>query len=604
MAEGGVKVTVMYAPYVCPTCSVPFMVPEADLESRRERGRALFCPSGHPIMLSAEGELADLRWQLDQALSGWEQERGELRSEVLELNRRLAVEKTRSLEEERVAVEEAVAAEMPPPAPPEPATEPEPTAATNWRDEVEPKECKECGETFRPGPKVNTGVWKKQEYCGAKCRMAYNSKVAKEHAREAAQGVAAGTQQAPETGSLAEAVQDAQCESRGLEAAAADKSSPPESLVQPTTPIPGHFALAKELAKQDVTTVEQFEAMTDDELLELPRVSKPQLKMLRWQIVGARIEALRRTLQDDKAFSSTEDRSELTEVSERLTPAGAVQDAQNGESVKPDVQPSDVLHSEPPTLTDPAYGGPPAPESVAEEAEAEQVVDQHARKNELPSETKPEHAPVPPPRLQAKLPDPREPKAGVSNSPFHETRQASKKDAQLSAVEGVKVGEPTVIWRGVTYPARLEELLETTGYPEKSCVWCGDALTPRLKGNGLESLQYFNMRKVCSDKCAKNRASGRSVDQARERRFVKRDTEDPIETLEEVRARTGEAPPLSEEEEKKLDEQGRRELAAVMKVCPELLEEFKRWHGITDHEPPELAEVPTDEPQQPEQRAA
>jgi hypothetical protein len=72
---------------------------------------------------------------------------------------------------------------------------------------------------------------------------------------------------------------------------------------------------------------------------------------------------------------------------------------------------------ESPVLTDPTYGGPPAPEEVAEELEPEPDMaalppkdprlNRPVRPVKMPSTQPIERPPVPPPSLQARLPDPR-----------------------------------------------------------------------------------------------------------------------------------------------------------------------------------------------------
>lgn len=251
----------------CPTCSVPFILPELDLQNRQDTGRSFYCPSGHEIKATPEGRLAGLQWQLEQALGLAKDEQVRRAAAERELQRIL----DEAEESGEVEQQEAIA-----PAPAAPTVvEHTDVPLTNWRDGE--KTCEECGKVFRPKASHNEHMWRIKKFCSHTCATVRNARKTREkaEAKKAEQKVQVDEpEEDPESRPLIEPVPDAIPANSGLMVPMAPETRPleAETLIAELPVLSGQ--VSAESPMQDVQIPEPVQATVSEAPTKDPRIGR------------------------------------------------------------------------------------------------------------------------------------------------------------------------------------------------------------------------------------------------------------------------------------------------------------------------------------------
>ena len=444
----------------CPHCSAAFMLPTIDLEARTANGRSHFCPNGHEVRSSAENELAHARWQLSAALTGWEEDTGELKAEVAGLQQQLAAEKARTAE----LIAQVVAGQ-------------------DDASELAAARAQLDGE--RAG-------WL-DEKTRLEATIAELQQKPEAPETEASTVLAYGSGAAPITLELL------------VDMAKDFMPAPPD--VPPIGAYADDDPEAHAAAVVVTTWRDRAEPKTcgnrdcRKEFRPSPNVAEAIWKKQKFCSHKCAVK--------ENARLAKERREQQAAVLPTLT------DPQYG---GPEAPPEAVEQAEQVTdqVADPA--GFPTPQPMGLEPTRSEPG--QSEPGQLPAELLPieqlaEPEPAPertntPPTVETSPPE-----EVVTDTKKHEGGLAPRATAITSPPEPVSTAEPTVIFRGRAYPARFAELLTDERYEPKACACCRKPLAPKLKDGKLEPQHYYALRQSCSKACSVKRNNQRFAEARR-----------------------------------------------------------------------------------------
>lgn len=497
------KVSMTLEPVMCAECSVPYMMLASDLQLRRERGRGVFCPNGHETRFSAEGELAETKAHLEQALGGWEDQRNELQAQLeaakernKELEGRLTFRVTEVLEL-RLQLDEVIA---------------------GWRNDQE-----KFGDELLD------------------LRNSFDEAVVEwDQERARLEATIAELQQKPEP-----EISTVLAYGSGV----APMRLPPELLAEAAVREQGQRQDFMP-APPDLPSIGAY-ADDDPEAHAAPAswrdVAEPKTCGYR----GCNNTFLPNPNVAEAIWKKQKYCSGTCAARENNALAKERRDLQAEAPAPADAEPVADVDTSPERVDPPPENRHEHPPRTKLESTLEAL-----RTNAPPTpETRPQGDPVP----------------DETNAPG---------GLEVSATAELVQPEPEadVVFRGDRYPARFAELLTDERYEPKDCAWCTFPLMPKLADGKLEAPHHYAIRKTCPGACQKNHNAKVARDGQRDRYRRTQEEGEHIESLAEVRAKGGDPGPRSEEDEKKLDEQLRRDLATALTACPELLEEMENYH--------------------------